>query len=457
MILALFVVGFGGLVNGRDLCPQVRSILQDAESWSIHIPAFEDRSVPAAWMGRLYARAGYLDDSRRAFGRTSQTPVALIKASVVYGYIADADRTLDRIRDPDQKGEAEVAVAEVLWRMDETPKAQEYLERARKIAPSVKDLRKRAGLLQAVKLDTEYMTGLAPTHLSPVPSPPVRRQLGEAALPHFPITTDGFGERTTQQRDEQARANAELIEALYTRILAKSQEAVAQMEAKASTPFQKTLVLASVEHLLIQEQQPAAAEKVAMAIPESEEECVLAKAEATSAAAAAWLRTGHTDRANTLFVAASTLARSAPSLPIGEVSVLTTIGEPEAAGGLMATSQDTLKMAQRIASELPLPPTPVAGRKWPLGPTVHYRTEAYEEIFSAAIGAHDLGTARNIGHLWMLAGKGSAEQIVRAWLEADQSDEAVQFARSIPSAPERAKTELVLAQELLDRAGAPNI
>lgn len=220
----------------------------------------------------------------------------------------------------------------------------------------------------------------------------------------------------------------------------------------AATPFAKTLVIASMEHLFIQDHQPEMADRRAGTIPESNAECVLAKAEAMSAAAAEWLRAGNFDRANTLFAAAASLAQSAGALPIGQINVLSSISEAEAAGGLAATAQDALHVAKQLALQLPVEPRFIAG-----APRArHYRHEAYRHMVAVAISAHDLATARRIANLLSTAGPAGNHDVIRAWLDAGTPNEAIAFARGIQSTSKRAETELDLAQQLLDQAGAPN-
>jgi len=50
----------------------------------------------------------------------------------------------------------------------------------------------------------------------------------------------------------------------------------------AATPFQKALGIASLEHILIQQHEPALAEREAKRIPEADSPSSLAKAEALS-------------------------------------------------------------------------------------------------------------------------------------------------------------------------------
>jgi len=96
---------------------------------------------------------------------------------------------------------------------------------------------------------------------------------------------------------------------------------------------------------------------------ESDDQCLLAKAEAFHSIAAEWLRADNSERANAAFAKARELAGSVQSLPIGKVSVLASIAEAESAGGLAATSQETLANTLQIAAHLPLASLPAGQRR----------------------------------------------------------------------------------------------
>ena len=155
----------------RDLYPRIRSIIREAEIASANIRLFEDRSIPAEWAGHLYARAGYLEDAGRAFGRSSRFPFPLLEACVLYENAAEAERMLMSVSDPSQRATGQLAIAEVLWKMGQSTAAEEYVERANKGAARLVDQEKRAAFLQSVNLEAQYMKGPAPTSLSPVPHP----------------------------------------------------------------------------------------------------------------------------------------------------------------------------------------------------------------------------------------------------------------------------------------------
>jgi hypothetical protein len=87
-------------------------------------------------------------------------------------------------------------------------------------------------------------------------------------------------------------------------------------------------------------------------------------------------------------------------------------------------------------------------------PGIHYRDEAYEKIFRVALRANDRAAAREVADLWRVAGADT--EIVGAWLHADEMEEAMEFARKLSTPSARVSALLIIVQEALDRAGAPN-
>jgi len=454
--LLLVRIVFAAGAEQPDLYPQIREIIQAAERDSLQIAMLDDRSRPGEWAGHLYARAGYLSEAARAYSRTSTVPFALFKARIIYGDLAGTEKGIASLARPEQRLHAQLSVADVLWRMGKSDKAQDFVTAARKTVVNVGDPTLQARLITLIEQTAEYLKEEPPNHLSAHPVPPHRLDPQESAFPPFPITTDGFADRTVKEVDQQASANRELMTEIYHRIAAQDREGLMHIMQTAVTPFQKTLAIASIEHLLIQVSQPEMAEQYAITIPEVNVECRLAKAEAVNSAGAVWLRVGNADRARTDFEAARKLAESARELPFGQASVFVSIATAQAKGGLIASSEESLRAAEQIARQMPIRPA-VSLRENQTPISHHYRDEAYREILAGAIRVHNLGMARQIAELWKAIDKRSSGEIVNAWLRADKPEEAMAFARSIENTPERVKTQLSLAQMLLDQAGAPDI
>jgi len=455
----VFLIVVASVLHGtenNDLYPQAHALIHEAEAASLNIATFDDRSVPAEWVGHLYARAGYLEEAERACARSGSFPFSLLKAYVLYGRISSAEHLLARALDPYKKAQAELSAADVFWRSGQMEKASDYARRAKQTASTIADTRERIILSKTAAEELEYMAGPAPSALSPLPMPPAVRAADASRVPGFPITPDGFADLNLAQREERARSDGAMMVKLYQAIKNEDRQGIEQIRQKASSPFETTLAIASIEHLLIQAHKPEEAEQVASTIPESDQECILAKAEALSSAGSEWLRAGDSSRANTLFAAATKLAQSSNLLPIGQVVVLSSIGEAESRGGLTATAQEALRIAEEAAGHLPCEPVRTV-RRQQSGARRHYRTEAYEHIFTTAIRSHDLATARRIAEMWSTEARWGPERVAQAWLMAGDPDEAIAFVHREKSAGLRAKLELSLAQRMLDQAGAPNI
>lgn len=435
--------------------PQIRSLIREAEAAAVNVPVLDDKMRPSAWAASLYARAGYLDDAARAYGKTSEPPVLLWRARVLYGDLAGAEKDLASISDPERKANAMMSLADLLWRMGESGKARSTFEATRPIAARIADAEHRKRILTSIELGLKYSSDEPPYLLSATPAPPKKFDLQDSAIPLFPITTDGFRDLDTKEIANRAGANAEFMSNLYDRMNAGDREGLLRITERSVTPFQKTIGIASIEHILIQADQPELAEQYAKSIPEVDSDCSLAKAEALSAAGAAWLRKGDTIRAQQDFDLAASLAKAVPELPLGKVSVVVSIATAEFKGGMVASSATSFKQATELADKLPVRPEPtkVSGARPFIG--IHYRDEAYNRILVAAIRAHDVGLAREIAGLWKLADGKADLAIVNAWLNADRSDEALAFARNIANINDKITALLNIAQELLNRSGAP--
>jgi len=242
-------------------------------------------------------------------------------------------------------------------------------------------------------------------------------------------------------------------------IAAHDREGLLKHTAAASSPFQKALGLASVEHLLIQVGAIGEAEEYAHAIADDAADCSLAKAEALTAVATGWTRKGDLDHARQSFDSALKKVDSVRAeLAFGKVAVAASIAAAQAESGMVPTSVGTFDFALKLASQVQPRAKPVNG----VYPKTYFgslfQDDAYRAVFGAAIRTHDLGAARQTVELWRTSAGNSADvSIVDAWLGVGRQDEALSYARRLKNATERAPTLLWLARTLLDEAGAPLI
>jgi tetratricopeptide (TPR) repeat protein len=444
-----------------DRYPQIRVLVREAETAAANIGFLDDRSNPHSWAASLYARAGYLDDATRAFGKpssgqpASEPPYDLWRARVLYGDLIGAEKSLESIADPEHRAAALASLADLLWRMGEPAKARIRFEAARQIAPKIASLEHRKRMLTSIEQGLTYLSEEPPNRLSSTPSPQKRFEVQESPIPLFPITTDGFRDLDLNEIAKRASANGEFMKKLYGRMEVGDREGLLRIAESATTPFQSALGMASIEHILIQARQPEAAEQYAQKIPAVDSDCLLAKAEALSAAGAAWLQAGDTGRAHTNFQAATELVKSVADVPLGKVLVTLSIGSAQAKGGLVASAGTSFRLAKELAQDMPVRPM-IAKLPAKTAPAAtHYRDEAYSKMLLAAIQAHDLGVANETARLWRLVDNKAGPAIVEAWLSAGRTDDAIASAREIEDVPQRVKALLVLARGLLDRAGAP--
>ena len=446
-----------------DRYPEIRVLIHEAETAAVNIRFLDDRSNPHTWAASLYARAGYLDDAARVFDKqtsslppASQPPFALWCARVVYGDLPGAEKLLNANTDPEHRTAAMTALGHLLWRMGEPEKARIRLEAARQFAPKITNVQHRQRLLSSIDQELAYLAEAPPEQLSATPKPQKRIAAQDSPFPSFPITTDGFRDLDLKEVARRATANGEFMKKLYGRMEVGDREGLLRIAESAATPFQMALGMASIEHILIQAGHPEMTVQYVEKMPVIDADCLLAKAEALSAAGASWLRVGDSGRAHTQFEAAIKLVESVPDLPLGKVLVILSIGSAQAKGGLVATAGASFRIAKELA--LALPVRPLAAKLPSKTPAVvHYRDEAYGKILLATIRAHDVSGANDAARLWREVDNRAGPEIVEAWLDAGRTDDAVAAAREIEDVPQRVKTLLVLARDLLNNAGAPNI
>jgi hypothetical protein len=457
--VTLFLLPLYAQAPSSDRYPEIRAIIREAEAASAGVRLLDDRSNPHSWAGTLYARAGYLEDSARAFGvdLASRSPYPLWRAQVVYGDLAGAEKKL-RANNPESEKQAGAlsSLADLLWRMGKPAEARVRYEDALAIASKIANPEHRKRITDDIRRGLAFLSEEPPDLISPVPHPVRKFKPDDSAVPPFPITTGGFRDLDLKEVADRAAADARFMTDLYGRIAAGDREGIARVAAGAETPFRKALGFASLEHLMIQANQAEAAERFAEAIEDKDPDCALAKAEALSAAASAWLRRGETGRADRDFEAATALARSVGELPLGRVSVVVSIAAARFRGGMVASSAESFELAQALAEGMPLRPKPSAVPAAKPSRAIHYRDEAENLILLAAIRAHNLGAARKAADLWKADNSAADFVIVRARLNADQTGEALAFARKSSNPSNLIAQLLSIAQYMLDEAGAPN-
>src|SRR5262249_46191710 len=147
---------------------------------------------------------------------------------------------------------------------------------------------------------------------------------------------------------------------LYALVAARDSERLRKHTEQAATPFQKALGLASLEHLLIQVGALEEAEQSARAIPDDNEDCSLAKAEALTTAATAWARKGNPERARENFDAAlKSVASVGNDLAFGKAVVTASIAAAQAESGTVLPSNKTFETALKVVLQINPRPKPI--------------------------------------------------------------------------------------------------
>jgi tetratricopeptide (TPR) repeat protein len=441
----------------RDLYPQVRALALEAEAASAPNGILKDHSDPHGMVGDILAHAGYLEDAERAFAKaprySSGTPSALWRAWVVYGHPEKAQKLIESTTSPEKKASLSASLADLLWRLGQSGEARARFEAARGIAAKIIDPAKRKQSLAAIDQGLQYVSLPPPYLISAIPHPRPRPNVQESAIPAFPITASGFED--LDSRDSAALANAEFMKRLYARAAAGDQEGIESVTASAATPFQRALGVASLEHILIQTRQPKLAEEYANKIEQTDSPSSLAKAEALSAAASAWLRAADRERARIDFEAAKRIVFGVQDLPVGRISVLSSIAAAQIKGGMMEEGHATFEIAVELAMKLSQPPRPRPGEPRRQKPfDSHSRGEALEKIFRAAIRAQDSQVAADVGRRWIDTGEAAGWQVASAWFTEGTTEQAIAAARQLTD-EDRITALLTVARGLLTEEGAP--
>src|SRR4051812_13071468 len=214
--------------GGTGRYPEVRAFLREAESIAATIVPPKDRHESAGSLASLYAQAGYLDDSARAFANVSDPPYALWKARVVYGDLAGAEKSVQAIADPERRAGMVAVIANLLWRMGEPAKARMHFESAKERAGMIADPVHRRQVLTEVEQGLRYVDEAPPYLLSATPKPEKRFDVQDSPIPLFPMTPGGFRYWTTEEMAAR-KTDGVFLQQIYERIDAKDPEGLGRV------------------------------------------------------------------------------------------------------------------------------------------------------------------------------------------------------------------------------------
>jgi tetratricopeptide (TPR) repeat protein len=205
MIFAVFCLR----AQTPDLYPQVRALVLEAEAAGANRRPLKDRSNPHTWAGDILAQAGYLEDAERAYskspGPSSDPPLALWRAWVVYGQRERAETVIESATSTEKKATYFASFADLLWRTGQPEQARARYEAARKIAVKIVDTARRKRMIAAIDQGLQFLSDPPPDLISatPHPRPPFSAQ--DSPIPLFPITADGFQDVDLEQTAVRAR------------------------------------------------------------------------------------------------------------------------------------------------------------------------------------------------------------------------------------------------------------
>lgn len=442
-----------------DFYPEVRSLLLEAETALPGNLVMQDKSRPLQTLASLLARAGYLQDAMRVGAKAGVPPEDFGFPQTLYGDLDGALKAVAAMSDPVRRTNRFTDVAGVLWRMGDRVNAAKVLDQAERSAQSIPDAARQKLPLQLIAQQRQALPNEPPIPLSPTPhrETPVA---ASSAVPPFPITVEGFRDQNLSDTTKQVKEDEGYLAQLYALVAARNSVELREHVEDASTPFQKTLGFASLEHLFIQLGTLDLADQSARAIPDDSADCSLAKVEALTAVGIAWVKKGDTERANADFDTAWQVTTSIRTeLSFGKTVVTLAIAVAEAKSGMPTSSNRIVESALMFATQVPPRPTLPANRVYPKNYfSGHFRDGAYSRVFESAMTLNNLDIARKTVDLWQNSDVfGVQGDIADAWFDAGRKDEAISYARSLKDRTDRGVALLRLARRLLDQAGAPLI
>lgn len=450
------ILAVAAFLCAADYYPQARALIQEAEktATAAGVTALERRSDVRSWAARLYASGGYLEDAARVLGKSAAADPYFQRARAIYGELPAVERETEAIVDHDLRASRLLALADLVWKMGDAARARKHLESARLDALKIPDPVKRKKTIDKVEFELKYLTDEPPMRISAKPQPWSRTAARQSVLPAFPITTGGFRNKDPQGATSKAHRDEEFLQKLFGFMAARDHTALANLVETAGSPFQKILALASIEHIMIQTYEPKAASALARQMPESDADCLLAKAEALASSGAAWSRKLDDANAKEDFALAAKLVRAADDLPLGKVAVMVTIADGQCRAGLKEDCRKTLEDAIEIAQALPptRPPYTAAGNRVRVN---HYRYEAYSKILDEALYHKLSPVVSRVSDLWIQVEDDAGQTIAVALADGGQLDAAIDLVRRIAKPAAKISAMLELAESLLNHGGVP--
>ena len=444
------------LLQAQGQHPELRAIILEAIDLTKDIRRFPDRGSPQNQAAELLARAGYAEDAeeviRQYLDEASFPPYYLWKSWAVYGPQQRMDQYLATLKDPNARVGILTSYASTLWRLGQKEKARQTYLAAQNLLPKVTILQKRTNSTNAIAQGLKYIDDDAPSPLSTRTIPLPKRTPAPSLVGRFPITPNGFTPQSPMEREASSFYDEKLIQELYASLKAGKLQDLDRIISSAATPFQKAMGIASVQHIMNQGGLVDLSEACARAIPTTDDNAKMAKAEALASAATALAIGGEKNRARALFIAAGEQVPNIPQNPLARIQVLVNIALRQATADFDADAQATWIRAIQLAQDFPSAPTVWNQRK----KGVKYREEAFWPLISEAVEFQRIAFATQAANAWAVTDKAAIGSLVSALLRCDDFQLALATARKIPDPHLRGQELLSVASSWLNAIRAPN-
>lgn len=446
---------FTGNVWAADYYPDVRKVLLQAEAESTGIPLLPERNAKLERVADLLSRAGYLDDAARIAARLPLNSYALVSVGLAQAFQGELEtglRTINKAQlAPEKKSAVLVRLAHMLWRLKRMDEERRVLDLA--AAAASRDPSKRSLQLRMIAQLRENLNEDPPLPLSMEPSPPPKPAI--SPFDPFPISVAGFRDPDPDQATRRQTENAPYLERIYKLVESGDIKGAFDYAQTGSSSFQKTLGLATIQHLAVQAKVYDAAERTVGAMPDDTDDSKLAKAEAFASLAVAYATHDQDALAAKCFTAArEQTAAVSNELSFGRVAVMAEIAGKQAEAGYSASAQETFRDALKLVAFVPQNKERLKGI---YGAKRRFRNDAFGELMNAQIRSKDLGGAKETAQRWFtMEGTIDKNSITGIWISFGLTDDAIGFAKSLPRVIDRVEAYVSIASDLLNELGAPS-
>jgi tetratricopeptide (TPR) repeat protein len=443
-------------LNAQDLHPEIRSLIFEALDLAKGTTFDTSRLPPQETAAELLARSGYTSDAEKLLKeyrpQATSPPYFLWLAWAAYGQSQKVEAYLSSTKDPNNKIDLLNAYANLLWRLGDKQKAKETYLAAQALLPRVTNLKKRINAKNDFTLGLKYVDDDAP---SPV-SIQTKGLPGRGPIPslasRFPISPNALSSKIPIEREANAAFDEKTIQEIYASLRTGNLQALDQIVNSSKSPFQKALALASVQHILNQSNLGDSSEICAQAIPSSDVDSKLAKAEALGSAATILVANGAKNRARALMIAAVDLATSVPDLLMPRVEILAILAMRQASAGFETDARDTYTRAIEMGARLPFAPA-----LWNQRKLSKYREDVISKLIFIAVEYNQLALADMVVESNAGTNHVALAELGSTLFHFGEYARALTVLRSIPDPRLRSQELFDVALSWLNLINAPNL